>query len=44
VSLGGFDPPPLGLLVCIHYTTMGGFDPPPLICQYATTHCNDVFW
>ena len=31
VSLGGFDPPPLGLLVCIHYTTMGGFDPPPLI-------------
>ena len=31
LSLDGFDPSPLGSLVCDHTLQTGGFDPPPLI-------------
>ena len=40
LSLDGFDPSPLGSLVCDHTLQTGGFDPPPLIppvCVHYTT-------
>jgi len=43
VSLGGFDPPPLGSLVCDHYTTNGWFrstsSNPPVCGHYTTMTC-----
>jgi hypothetical protein len=47
LSLDGFDPSPLGSLVCDHTLQTGGFDPPPLIppvcVHYTTMTCFDIY-
>ena len=47
LSLDGFDPSPLGSLVCDHTLQTGGFDPPPLIppvcVHYTTMMCFDIY-